>query len=195
MLLRSVQALFVLTLAGLVFSSVPYAGAIAKEQCITVGQKKVCFDDGKNKKEDDDEEDEDEDNDDKPKESKKEFTCEKARCEPGMVVLDKPNKYGACCEAREGLPPPKTAEPEKCKFPGEVGTPPNCTCPPGTEFMGYKGCVTAQRVCCEGTFPDGSKTGRDCGAPEAMVRKVTESARKIANPEIKPTNVICVPAK
>jgi hypothetical protein len=51
----------------------------------------------------------------------------------------KPNKYGACCEPKEGLPAP--ASTEKCKFPGEVGTPPNCHCPGGTEFIGYKGCV------------------------------------------------------
>ncbi len=69
-------------------------------------------------------------------------TCgKKVNCEAGFVKLEKPNKYGACCEAREGLPPPKQAEPEKCKFPGEVGTPPNCSCPAGTEFMGYRGCL------------------------------------------------------
>ena len=118
----------------------------AKEKCITIGEKRVCFEDGaKKKNDDDDDDDDDEDDDDKPKKSKDKVIpkkCgKKVRCEPGFVVLDKPNQYGACCEAREGLPPPKTAEPEKCKFPGEVGTPPNCSCPPGTEFMGYKGCV------------------------------------------------------
>jgi hypothetical protein len=33
----------------------------------------------------------------------------------------------------------KPDEPKKCKFPGEVR--PDCHCPKGTEFMGYKGCV------------------------------------------------------
>jgi hypothetical protein len=62
-------------------------------------------------------------------------------CPVGYVVLDKPNKYGAYCEPKEGLPAPAPAEAEKCKFPGQVGTPPNCNCPEGTEFLGYKGCV------------------------------------------------------
>lgn len=71
-------------------------------------------------------------------------------CPPGYVVLEKANKYGAFCEPREGLPAPQAAEPEKCKFPGEVGTPPNCSCPNGTEFLGYKGCVafTYQEAYC-----------------------------------------------
>ena len=30
------------------------------------------------------------------------------------------------------------------QIPGQVGAPPNCTCPPGTEFMGYKGCLAKQ---------------------------------------------------
>ena len=47
-------------------------------------------------------------------------------CPAGMVVLDKPNKYGACCEAaKEGV----------CKK-GLIGTPPNCTCPEGTLPLG-----------------------------------------------------------
>jgi hypothetical protein len=58
-------------------------------------------------------------------------------CPPGYVVLDKPNKYGAFCEPKEGLPPPST---EKCKL-GMVGTPPNCACPDRAKFFGYKGCL------------------------------------------------------
>ena len=60
-----------------------------------------------------------------------------------MFVLEKPNIYGACCQATAEPLTPKTApaEKEKCKFPGEVGEPPNCKCPDGTEFLGYKGCV------------------------------------------------------
>ncbi len=85
-------------------------------------------------------------------------------CPAGMVVLDKPNQYGACCEAKEGVckkgligTPPNCTCPEgtlplgtgdipcvakeNCPFPGQVGNPPNCACPDGTEFVGYKGCV------------------------------------------------------
>ena len=68
-------------------------------------------------------------------------------CPAGYVVLDKPNAYGACCEAKEGIPKPAPAEAEQCKF-GMVGTPPNdCHCPEGTEFQGYKGCVAKKRTC------------------------------------------------
>ena len=87
----------------------------------------------------------DDDDNDQPKKSKDKVTpktCgKKVNCEAGFVKLEKPNKYGACCEAREGLPAPKQQEAEKCKFPGEVGTPPNCSCPAGAEFMGYRGCL------------------------------------------------------
>jgi hypothetical protein len=125
--------------AAPVFSPLPVQAGL---KCELVDGKLVC---GKSKAEQQDGDGGgDDDDDDTPKKSKDKKipkNCKKARCEPGLVVLDKPNKYGACCEAREGLPPPKQQEAEKCKFPGEVGTPPNCTCPPGTEFMGYKGCL------------------------------------------------------
>jgi hypothetical protein len=63
-------------------------------------------------------------------------------CPAGYVVLEKPNKYGAYCEPKAGLPEPP---PLACKF-GMIGTPPNdCRCPDGTEFVGYKGCVTVTR--------------------------------------------------
>jgi hypothetical protein len=90
--------------------------------------------------------DDDDDDDDKPKEKKKAFSCKKAKCDPGETKLDKPNIYGACCQVGAAPLTPKTTpvEPEKCKFPGELGTPPNCYCPDGTEFMGYKGCVVPQ---------------------------------------------------
>ena len=110
-------------------------------KCEMVEGKLVCG----STKGDKNREDDDGEGDDRPKESKDKVipkTCgEKVNCEAGFVKLEKPNKYGACCEAREGLPPPKQQEAEKCKFPGEVGTPPNCSCPPGTEFMGYRGCL------------------------------------------------------
>ena len=125
--------------------------------------------------------------------------CKKARCEPGMFVLDKPNIYGACCQA--GAEPLKhktaPAEKEKCKFPGEVGEPPNCKCPDDTEFMGYKGCVkkVEQKVCCTGVYPNGVSTGKSCGAPEAAIRKIISSARLIAAPNIAPDSITCAPAK
>lgn len=78
--------------------------------------------------------------DEAKKDKSKPLNCKKAKCEPGLIKLDKPNIYGACCQAGAEAPQ-KKPETEKCKFPGEVGTPPNCSCPPGTEFMGYKGCV------------------------------------------------------
>jgi hypothetical protein len=93
-------------------------------------------------------------------------------CPAGMVVLDTPNKYGACCEAKEGVcakgligTPPNCTCPEgtlsigtadqpcvakmNCPFPGMVGNPPDCFCPEGTEFVGNKGCkkVTIKRDC------------------------------------------------
>jgi hypothetical protein len=93
-----------------------------KKKCITIGDKRICLEDFGNKKNDDDD-----DADDKPKKTGN--ICEgEVACPPGYVVLDKPNKYGACCEPKEGLPAPKPTEAEKCKF-GMVGTPPNCEMP------------------------------------------------------------------
>jgi len=135
--------------------------------------KLVCGNKKGSSKKDDDEADDD----DEPKKSKDKVipkTCgKKVRCDPGFVVLEKPNQYGACCEAREGLPPPKTAKPEKCQFPGEVGTPPNCTCPPGTEFLGYKGCVTP--YCCTSYGADwhGGGSIKACGEHGEAQKKVT----------------------
>jgi hypothetical protein len=98
-----------------------------RSKCITIGEKRICFeDDGEN---------------DGPQRS--EEGSNERSCPPGYVVLDKPNKYGSLCEPKEGLP--KT-EAEKCKFPGMVGTPPNCTCPTGTEFFVSRGCVRYQIV-------------------------------------------------
>ena len=129
------------------FSTLPTQAGF---NCGLINGKLVCGDKKNTKHNDDDDNDQgknNDDNDQKPKGKKTAKDCKKARCEPGLVVLEKPNKYGACCEAREGLPPPAA---EKCKFPGEVGTPPNCQCPNGTEFLGYKGCVkfTYQEAYC-----------------------------------------------
>jgi hypothetical protein len=112
-------------------------------KCEMVEGKLVCGKTGASKSRDDDDDDNDDD-DGRPKKSKdKEIpkTCgKKVNCEAGFVKLEKPNKYGACCEAREGLPP------EKCKFPGQIN-PPKCDCPPFTEFLGYRGCVKCVDKC------------------------------------------------
>ncbi len=149
--------------------------------------------------------DDDDDDDDKPKAQKKNKdknknkeqagkTCgKKVNCEVGYVRLDKPNKYGACCEPREGLPPAKAAEPEKCKFPGEIGSPPNCTCPTGTEFVGYKGCVqkvVQRKICCTGIHGDSGGKTKGCRETEAEARKSIAGAM-INNVPI--TSVTCAP--
>ena len=109
-----------------------------------------------------DKKDDDDDDDDKPKKKSKPFTCKKAKCDPGETKLDKPNIYGACCQVGAAPLTPKTTPdapvPEKCKFPGEVGTPPNCKCPEGDahsgyEFLGYKGCVRFTYATACGTGP------------------------------------------
>lgn len=129
--------------------------------CIMIGDKRICLDiedKGKTPKKQDEQPGEDdvtpggeqggqpENKQDGSAETKKTGNiCQgEIACPPGYVVLDKPNKYGACCEPKEGFPAPAT---EKCKFPGEVGTPPNCHCPENTEFVGYKGCVTVGFRC------------------------------------------------
>jgi len=89
-------------------------------------------------------------------------------CPPGYVVLDKPNKYGAYCEPKEGLPKtPAEEEAEKCKFPGQIGKAPNCTCPDGTEFLGFKGCVkfTTQQYCSDNNQPGDRLLNKDELAP------------------------------
>jgi hypothetical protein len=137
------RRLLLIQLALLLITGAVVAGsssfASAGKKCVTIGEKRVCFEEGKNKKNDDD----DDDDDDHKLKKKAGNKCEgEISCPAGYVVLDKPNKYGACCEPKEGLPAP--ASTEKCKFPGEVGTPPNCRCPDGTEFSGYKGCVKVE---------------------------------------------------
>jgi len=124
--------------------------------------------------------------DEKPKKAKDKAipkTCgKKVNCEPGFVRLEKPNKYGACCEAREGLPPTKAAEPQKCKFPGEVGTPPNCSCPTGTEFLGYKGCVKTNSWGCMAKVASGGDVTMFLTAPsEAGAKQVYVSRLKAEN--------------
>jgi len=106
--------------------------AIAGKKCITIGTKSICFDDGKGKTTNDNNNaDNDADNDGNGDAggggNKLQPTSNKCQgeitCPPGYVVLDRPNKYGACCEPREGFCPPDRP----------VGTPPNC-CAEGTTF-------------------------------------------------------------
>jgi hypothetical protein len=128
--------------------------------CRKVDGKIVCGSKKGNKNRDDDDDD-----DDKPKKSKDKVipkTCgKKVNCEVGYVKLSKPNQYGACCEAA------KQQETAKCKFPGQIN-PPNCDCPPGTEFMGYKGCVKEAKKaiwCCRA-----SNGAAGCASTEANAR-------------------------
>jgi hypothetical protein len=95
--------------------------AEAGKKCISIGEKRICFEDGKNKKSKDDDGDDGGGNEEPQKTGNK---CQgEIACPPGYVVLDKPNEYGACCEPKEGFCPPDRPS----------GTPPNC-CPEGTTF-------------------------------------------------------------
>ena len=158
-------------------------------KCRKVDGKLVCGSTKDNKKRD-----EDDDQDDKPKKSKDKVipkTCGKnVNCDVGFVKLPKPNKYGACCEAREGLPPAKQQEAEKCKFPGEVGTPPNCSCPAGTEFAGYKGCVVKRQICCKAVHAPTGGGATYCGDSEADARASAAATKVNGEP---PTSVTCAP--
>jgi hypothetical protein len=146
----------------------------AGKKCISIGEKQVCFDDGKNKKKNkndaggadagnnnapandnapaDDNAAPDNATPDNAAPQNTGNKCQgEVACPPGYVVLDKPNKYGACCEPREGFCPPDrpSGTPPNCCAegttfregacwptncpPGTVGTPPHCdrTCAPG----------------------------------------------------------------
>jgi hypothetical protein len=97
--------------------------ASAAKKCISIGEKQICFDDGKNKKNKNDAGGADAGNDNAPANDNAppnnatpdnatpQNTGNKCQgevaCPPGYVVLDKPNKYGACCEPREGFCPPR----------------------------------------------------------------------------------------
>jgi hypothetical protein len=102
------------------------------------------------KKDDADDGDDDEDEAPKKKGKKKKGDADTSpgerSCPSGYVVLDKPNKYGAFCEPADTSKQAPAKEPEKCKF-GMIGSPPDCHCPEGTEFQGYKGCVAVRNPC------------------------------------------------
>lgn len=143
--------LTLLLIAAAIFVLGSSLDASAGKKCITVGDKRICFEDGKNKKgNDDDEKNDDGGKQDEQKEDAADKPGERA-CPPGYVVLDKPNKYGAFCEPKEGFCPPDrpSGTPPNCCAegttfregacwptncpPGTVGTPPHCqrTCGPG----------------------------------------------------------------
>jgi hypothetical protein len=136
--------LALLLLAAAIFVLGASFDADATKKCLTIGQKSVCFDDGKSKKGNDDADPVTDDfgeaepatedlgendangaaggEDDQPKAATKPFTCAKAQCDAGEVKLDKPNAYGACCQPMDRCPPERPS-----------GTPPNC-CPKDTTF-------------------------------------------------------------
>jgi hypothetical protein len=154
----------------------PSFNAGADKKCITIGDKSICFDDGKNKKNNDDDEKDDAEKKDQPKKTGN--ICEgEVACPPGYVVLDKPNKYGACCEPKEGFCPPDrpSGTPPNCCAegttfregacwptncpPGTVGTPPHCqrTCEPGK--------VVVDQTCYDPCPPGTTGTPPKCFCP------------------------------
>jgi hypothetical protein len=74
------------------------------------------------------------------KHKNKPLNCKKAKCGPGEIKLSTPSVYGACCQAAGTEVPQAKPAGQACKF-GQIGTYPDCECPKGTEFAGYKGCV------------------------------------------------------
>jgi hypothetical protein len=175
------------TMFGLNIDSVRGGSGLAvsvASKCITVGDKRICLEDDDNPKNNDNEDV----NDDKPKKKKTSNICAgDVSCPAGYVVLDKPNKYGACCEPKEGFPDKPAPAAEKCKF-GMVGTPPNCECPFGSVFSGYKGCL---KTCCgtPSTDPKYTKVYVQCNADAAKARS---NAVALAKANGDPgTNVTC----
>jgi hypothetical protein len=91
----AIQFTLALAVAALATNSFHTVSAVAKEKCISIGEKRVCFDDGKGKKEQDDNDDDDdgegnaEDDGNKPQPTGNKCQGEIA-CPAGYVVLDKP---------------------------------------------------------------------------------------------------------
>ena len=172
----------------------------AGKKCISIGEKQVCFDDGKNKKKNkndaggadagnnnapandnapaDDNAAPDNATPDNAAPQNSGNKCQgEVACPPGYVVLDKPNKYGACCEPREGFCPPDrpSGTPPNCCAegttfregacwptncpPGTVGTPPHCdrTCGPGK--------VKVDQTCYDPCPPGTTGTPPKCFCP------------------------------
>jgi hypothetical protein len=116
-----------------------------KKKCITIGDKRICLEDFKKKTT----------TLTTPKRTtttrrkKTGNICEgEIACPPGYVVLDKLNKYGACCEPKEGFPE-TTPKPEDSAAPApEDASSPEptnndyakCKVPEQKSFVG-KGCL------------------------------------------------------
>ena len=146
--------------------------ASADKKCITIGQKSICFDDGKGQNNNnggnagqnggggdqgggggggDQGGGGGQGNNNPPKP----LDCSKAQCDAGEVKLDKPSKYGACCAPAEGL----------CPDDRPVGTPPNC-CAHGTVFR-EGGCYP--ETCGPGTVGTPPHCQRTCGEGKVLV--------------------------
>jgi len=129
----------------------------AGKKCITVGEKSICFDDGKSKKSNDDDDPGKKDggvNQDEQNKGAADKSGDRA-CPPGYVVLEKPNKYGAFCEPKEGFCPPDRPN----------GTPPNC-CAEGTTFR--EGACWPTN-CPPGTVGTPPHCQRTCGDGKVLV--------------------------
>jgi hypothetical protein len=64
---------------------------------------------------------------------------------------------------------------------GEVGTPPNCTCPSGTEFMGYKGCLKSRPswYCFSRTDPGSTHADVVKGSTKGEAQAVANHCRSL----------------
>lgn len=146
-----------LLIAAAIFVLGSSFNASAGKKCITIGEKSICFDDGKSKKSNDDDDLRKNDDGGKQDEQNKdaaEKPGERA-CPPGYVVLDRPNQYGAFCEPKEGFCPPDRPS----------GTPPNC-CAEGTTFR--EGACWPNN-CPPGTVGTPPHCQRTCGPGKVLV--------------------------
>jgi hypothetical protein len=102
-----------------------------RDQCITIGNKRICLE--TEKKGNTDEEPPNGGDaggmDGANQPGGADDTTEDADCGEGYVKLETPNKYGALCEPVGGLPTP---EPVTCRA-DQVGVYPNCQCASGFE--------------------------------------------------------------
>ena len=168
--------LSLLLIATAIFVLGSSSTASAGKKCISIGDKRICFEDGKNKKGNAD----DDNGDGKPQTTGNKCQGEIA-CPPGYVVLDKPNKYGACCEPKEGFCPPDrpSGTPPNCCAegttfregacwptncpPGTVGTPPHCdrVCAPGK--------IKVEQTCYDPCPPGTIGTPPNCKCPDGQI--------------------------
>ena len=187
--------------------------ASAAKRCITIAGKTVCIDDGQDKKSNNNNNpgnDGGSGNNDNPEGTNdtgnngggandtsksatdKPLDCSKAQCDAGYVKLDKPNKYGACCEPAEGFCPsdrpngtPPNCCPQGTTFregacwptecgPGTVGVPPHCdrVCPPGK--------IKVDQTCYDPCPPTTVGTPPNCKCPEGQY---WDDAAKVCKPK------------